>query len=417
MSTLYVIREQIVEYYAKFGKWIDMALRFVFSLVTLLYLSSEIGYMSVLTKGVVVFGIALLCSILPLSLFILIVAVIIILHTYTISMVIAIAISIAFLLMFILYFRFTSDEVFYLLLTPVAFIFNIPFVIPVVFGLIGTTMTIIPVAFGTIVYYIIQYLKTLGEVATGAEESDMITQVVTFAKELLTNKEMWAIILILSVGIIVVNNVKKLPINHSWKFAIGAGIASNLIITLFCSIMFDVNIKIIMVILGSCLAALLGVAVEFMFLNVDYSRTENIEFEDDEYHYYVKAVPKISIGKPIRTVKHINNVEQANLSKRKPVKNTKHTSPAEEMNVSKRKPIKNPNYTAGEEVAKEPRKKQVEYKNQETMVVSKAEIEKHINNQANQSLQKPKQTVNYEQDHEKANYQLLKDNIKNEFDL
>ncbi len=45
--------------------------------------------------------------------------------------------------------------------------------------------------------------------------------------------------------------------------------------------------------------------MEFLFFCVDYSRTENIQFEDDEYYYYVKAVPKVGVSAPEKKVKHI----------------------------------------------------------------------------------------------------------------
>ena len=38
----------------------------------------------------------------------------------------------------------------------------------------------------------------------------------------------------------------------------------------------------------------------------DSTRTEHLEFEDDEYPYYVKAVPKIGVTVPEKSVKHIN---------------------------------------------------------------------------------------------------------------
>ena len=38
----------------------------------------------------------------------------------------------------------------------------------------------------------------------------------------------------------------------------------------------------------------------------DYSRAENVQFEDDEYYYYVKAVPKVILSRPKKTVKKIN---------------------------------------------------------------------------------------------------------------
>ena len=45
--------------------------------------------------------------------------------------------------------------------------------------------------------------------------------------------------------------------------------------------------------------------LEVIFFSVDYSRTENVQFEDDEYYYYVKAVPKVGVQMPEKQVKHI----------------------------------------------------------------------------------------------------------------
>ena len=51
---------------------------------------------------------------------------------------------------------------------------------------------------------------------------------------------------------------------------------------------------------------IVGLILEFLFFAVDYSRTESVQYEDDEYYYYVKAVPKIVVAAPEKTVKRIN---------------------------------------------------------------------------------------------------------------
>ena len=51
---------------------------------------------------------------------------------------------------------------------------------------------------------------------------------------------------------------------------------------------------------------LLASIIQFFEFNVDYNRTEKVQFEDDEYYYYVKAVPKVNVSTPERTVKRIN---------------------------------------------------------------------------------------------------------------
>ena len=53
------------------------------------------------------------------------------------------------------------------------------------------------------------------------------------------------------------------------------------------------------------MAVAAGLIAEFFFLSVDYSRTETLQFEDDEYYYYVKAVPKVGVTLPEKQVKHI----------------------------------------------------------------------------------------------------------------
>ena len=40
--------------------------------------------------------------------------------------------------------------------------------------------------------------------------------------------------------------------------------------------------------------------------SVDYSRSENLQFEDDEYYYYVKAIPKMNVSTQEKTIKRIN---------------------------------------------------------------------------------------------------------------
>lgn len=32
--------------------------------------------------------------------------------------------------------------------------------------------------------------------------------------------------------------------------------------------------------------------------SVDYARSERLQFEDDEYYYYVKAIPKVAVTTP-----------------------------------------------------------------------------------------------------------------------
>ena len=77
-------------------------------------------------------------------------------------------------------------------------------------------------------------------------------------------------------------------------------------ILLIGDLIFDTNVSIVGIIIGTVFSILIAKIVEFFAFHVDYSRVEKVQFEDDEYYYYVKAVPKITVATPSKTVKRIN---------------------------------------------------------------------------------------------------------------
>ena len=45
-------------------------------------------------------------------------------------------------------------------------------------------------------------------------------------------------------------------------------------------------------------------------MNLDYTRVEQVQFEDDNYYYYVKAVPKIMVQAQQKSVKRFNQTQE-----------------------------------------------------------------------------------------------------------
>jgi hypothetical protein len=72
----------------------------------------------------------------------------------------------------------------------------------------------------------------------------------------------------------------------------------------------DIQLSYVSLIVGSVVAVIAALIVKFFVFSVDYTRTERLQFEDDEYYYYVKAVPKSSVTIPEKTVKRINECQK-----------------------------------------------------------------------------------------------------------
>ena len=72
-------------------------------------------------------------------------------------------------------------------------------------------------------------------------------------------------------------------------------------------LVLNISGKTLWLLIGSILSMLIGFVLEFLFMNLDYARTERVQFEDDDYYYYVKAVPKKMVASKEVTVKHFGN--------------------------------------------------------------------------------------------------------------
>ena len=133
----------------------------------------------------------------------------------------------------------------------------------------------------------------------------LFDSLMSFTRQVLTSKEMWLMVVTVVLGILVVNLIRTRAVDHAWKIASAAGAAVCVIASAAGNIALDAGISYAEIVVSAILGIAVGLVLEFLFFSVDYSRTENIQFEDDEYYYYVKAVPKVGVSVPEKEVKHI----------------------------------------------------------------------------------------------------------------
>lgn len=317
MTNLLVFREQLKKFYSKYELYITPLCKFLLALISLLVINSRIGYMSTLKNAAVVLILALLCSFLPINLTIVIAAAVTLAHLYAFSVECAIVALAVFLLLFILYFRFSPKDTLAVLLTPICFVLKIPYVMPIAVGLIGTPASSVAVASGVIVYYMLAGMNESASVLNTFDADGMVDKFRYCIDTLMGNRAMMVAIVAFAATVLVVWFIRRLSIDHAWTIAMITGALLNILILLFGDLMYSTDISIIGLILGSIVSVLLVKVLQFFVFNVDYSRTEMVQFEDDEYYYYVKAVPKNTVATPEKRVKTIRVPEKAvNRSKR-----------------------------------------------------------------------------------------------------
>ena len=155
-------------------------------------------------------------------------------------------------------------------------------------------------------FYFLKGIKENEAVLSAVEEdSNAASKMVVAINQLLGNKEMYLVLATFIVILLVVYVVRRLSIDHAWTVASLAGILIGLTVLTSGFVMLGIKGRIVWIIVGGVISTVIALIQQFLFFNLDYSRTERVQFEDDEYYYYVKAVPKIYVTTKEKRVKRI----------------------------------------------------------------------------------------------------------------
>lgn len=338
MDSIYVLRERVEELYGRNSKICDKLLQFVLALTTFLVINNHVGFMKAMATPVVSFGLAVVCTFLPLSMTVVMATVLILLHMYSVSLGIFVMTTAIFLIMYIFYLRLAPKMAVIVLLTPIAYFLKIPYVIPVACGLMASPGSLVAVICGVIVCYMMDYVKKAAASIEGADIKSMLSQSTDYVSKVFQNKELWVMIIAFVICFFIVFTLRRASVDHAWKIAILVGIVVNVVVIVAGDIALGVHTSYGALIGGSIVSLLTGLILEMFFFSVDYSRGERLQFEDDEYYYYVKAIPKVSVAKPEKTVKRINARQETEIMDTDAVRKKSGASPGR-SSVNNRRPV------------------------------------------------------------------------------
>ena len=308
MTTLLNFKERLRTIYSRNSIYINPALKFLAMLLSMLVMQNYIGYSSMLKNPFVAVIIAVICSFLPINVMVVIYSIVMLANLYSISAEIAIIVLIFFIIMYCLYFRFSAKYGYVLLLMPVLCFIKMPFLLPLILGIVASPASVVAMIFGTMVFFIMKYgSEEVVLIVNGTVDSG-VDKMSSFVSKLIGDKELLILIIVFALTTLIVYGIKRLSINYSTTIGIVTGGIFEAVMILCGTYIFDIDgtFKIWMVCVFTALSIVIVSVLQFFVLAVDYSRTEYTQFEDDDYYYYVKAVPKVKVTATDIKVKHIN---------------------------------------------------------------------------------------------------------------
>ncbi|MCI8417835.1 MAG: hypothetical protein HFI33_10165 [Lachnospiraceae bacterium] len=306
MTTLLEFREKLKLFYARAEIYTTPLWKFLLAFLAFFMINLNVGFMARLKSPTIALVLAMVCCLLPVNMIAVFGGILILAHAYALSLEAFGVATVLILIMLLLYFRMAPGYGYLLVAVPITFAFKIPYVLPLVMGLVGTPVTAIPVACGTVVYYLLHYMKLNTAMLSESGTETMQQKLLNLFENVVNNKEMLLLIVAFSLTILLVYVIRKMSVDYAWYAAIIMGAITEFLVVLVGNLMLQTTIGILSLILGSLVAMGVAMVLQFFLFSVDYSRTEYVQFEDDEYYYYVKAVPKITIAVSDKKVKKIN---------------------------------------------------------------------------------------------------------------
>ena len=295
MTELLIVREKLVRFMKDYETWFIIGAKFLGMLFVFRYINGGLGYFTLFDTMPVNVLMALVCSIIPGSCSVLIAALVILAHVYKLSILLTILTAVVMVVLYLLFLRFSPVQIVTVLAAPVLMHYDLQFMLPVLIGSLLTPYAAIPAAVGI---FLVHFLRAVVDAAqiTGpgiTTDVELIMQAVqTVFQSAAADKDVWFYAVVFLVTSAVVFVISQFSFDYVWYIAIFAGAVTEVVVSVIASAAFGAALSFPSLLIGTILGALLAMLLRFFRCAVSYSGKEYVQFEDDDYYYYVKALPK-----------------------------------------------------------------------------------------------------------------------------
>ena len=305
MVRLYGLKESLTYYYKKHADIIRPILKGIISLLSLLILRQLFLYNDSRIFLWMIVVVSLIQAFVPLAFLYYTGTVLIAVQLWSVSMDITVGFLALILAGWLLFVRLDGKYACVAIITPVLFWLRMEYLIPVILGITIGYGVILPVGLGTLIYYMGLYTADASSLLMTTSGSGLGSGLQRIVGLMVMDKKLLVILISFSLVIFIADRLNRMFHESAWLFSIVIGHIALALLLLSGKYIFELDYSIWRVFLGAVLGIAICVVLWFFRGIGDVSRMERATFEDDEYIYYVKAVPKIKVPAKNVTVTRI----------------------------------------------------------------------------------------------------------------
>lgn len=312
MKEILKFRQSVKEFCSKYDMIITPVVRFILYLIMYMTLNSMTGYSTAFGSTKIAVLMAVISAVTSDGIGLGLGALLLTGQLFSANVEIGVVFLLLFLVLYCAYIRFFPKTIWIVLFAPVFFLVKLQFLLPILAGMLVGPAAMFSVGIGCIIYYFMIAAGDYVDALASAGGTEIAASYKFIFEALKGNKELVLTVAVFAVIVLIVAIIYKLSFDYSWYVAIAIGGVFEIILFLVGNVTTGADMSLTSVVIGSLVSVIVAAVVQFWKTVVDYSKVEKTQFEDDEYYYYVKAVPKfLDRKKPqnLRTVTSYNDEE------------------------------------------------------------------------------------------------------------
>ncbi len=305
MTNLLIIRDYFKIFFQKHDRFMVPLVRFIYMLTVLIVFKNLFGYSKELYEAPVVIAVSFVSAFVPSGVIYLIAATIAVMDVMNLSIQVALVLAIVLALIYLLYLRLVPGKS-WIVLASMILTIKLPCLVPLLSAMLVGPVAIVPSIGGVLLFYFSIHARQLEPLINASTDDVSQSQIPYLMNMLMSDKEMFLFCIVYAIIIMVTYLIYRSSIRYSWFVAIVAGTSLMIFALLAGSMMIENDMNIIAILVGSLISSFIAIIIQFFKGVVDYGRIELVQFEDDDYYYYVKAIPKIYMTEKDVNVQRFN---------------------------------------------------------------------------------------------------------------
>ena len=309
MAQLVYFKEWLTTLYKRHVEIILPILKLLFAFFALSMFQRMFYYNEFIDKPWVFLAVSAVQAFLPISFLYYAISILIMINLWNVSMDIFLGFVIFFIICSLAFIRVDKKHAIIIIATVLLFYLKLEYLLPVLLGMSVGFGAILPAAAGIVTYFLSVYMTDVSTLLTTSTSSSFGMGLQRIVNLILIDKKLLVLLVTFALIIFITTLLCHIFYERAWMFAIFVGNIAMVLLLLFGRLIFELDYTIWRLFLEVILG--IGCCYIYRFFRGigDVSRIEKVSFEDDEYFYYVKAVPKIKVTEKNRNVTNIKSEE------------------------------------------------------------------------------------------------------------